>query len=415
MLKNYLNRVSIKGLTKNGRGILMKISFGVITKDLIETDSIDKFLDNAEKYSHPIHSVIITYSRYINNEVVERLRKRVNVEIIKINDIDGMCHQLKDMGVSEESIMNLLNCKIMDGSGMVPYGKNRNNVIMKGMLTGVDVLVFIDTDVYPELLVQRNEYVERVEVNFIARHLEYLKRDDVSITTSDYSGYYIIPPIRFDGMDQLFVGIQKKASYEFIMNQNLHNCFIPDNFLDREPFETDKILGGNVAIKLSVFEKILPFFSSSYVVNGERYLTRGEDTLLGIEMSKIKNRRCMDIDTRIFHDTYSNYPLVPDILNDEDIKDRFFYACMGWIGRNPFLNWIHRRDVEKCRIEQREALKIGAKAAADYLNDDRFLMLEEALEISYDRLDEVIDEYKKLTRSWKEFIERRRSNENINC
>ncbi|MEA3424210.1 MAG: hypothetical protein U9Q80_10520 [Bacillota bacterium] len=386
----------------------MKISFGVITKDLIETDSIDKFLDNAEKYFHPIYSVIITYSRNIDNEVVERLRKRVNVEIIKINDVDGMCRQLSDMEVSEESIENLLNCKIVDESGMVPYGKNRNNVIMKGMLTGVDVLVFIDTDVYPELLVQRDGYVEKVEVDFIGRHLEYLKRDDVSITTSDYSGYYIIPPMRFDGMDKLFSGIQKESIFEFLNNSHLHKCFIPDNFLDREPFETDKILGGNVAIKLSIFEKILPFFSSSYVVKGERYLTRGEDTLMGIEMSKIKNHRCMDIDTRIFHDTYSKYPLVPDILNDEDIKDRFFYACMGWIGRNPFLNWIHKRDIEKCRIEQRDALKTGAKAAADYLNDDRFLLLEEALEISYDRLDEVVDEYKKVVKSWREFIERRR-------
>lgn len=386
----------------------MKISFGVITKDLIETDSIDEFLDNAEKYFHPIYSVIITYSRNIDNEVVERLRKRVNVEIIKINDVDGMCRQLSDMEVSEESIENLLNCKIVDESGMVPYGKNRNNVIMKGMLTGVDVLVFIDTDVYPELLVQRDGYVEKVEVDFIGRHLEYLKRDDVSITTSDYSGYYIIPPMRFDGMDKLFSGIQKESIFEFLNNSHLHKCFIPDNFLDREPFETDKILGGNVAIKLSIFEKILPFFSSSYVVKGERYLTRGEDTLMGIEMSKIKNHRCMDIDTRIFHDTYSKYPLVPDILNDEDIKDRFFYACMGWIGRNPFLNWIHKRDIEKCRIEQRDALKTGAKAAADYLNDDRFLLLEEALEISYDRLDEVVDEYKKVVKSWREFIERRR-------
>ena len=61
------------------------------------------------------------------------------------------------------------------------------------------------------------------------------------------------------------------------------------------------------------------------------------------------------------------------------------------------------------------SLRMGAKAAAEYLDDDRFLMLEEALEISYDRLDEVIDEYKKLARSWKEFIERRRSDENIDC
>lgn len=382
----------------------MNISFGIISKDLLDTQSIDAFLDNAKEYGHDVYSVIATYSRHIDYEVVERLRKRVNVEIVKINDHDIMCDQLADMRMSSSSIRHLINCSVVEENGIIPYGTNRNNVIMKGILTGVDILVFVDTDVFPSILVGESSNIKNIKIDFLGRHLEYLKKEDVYVTTSDYSGYYIIPPMNFDGMQDLFCGIQKNTSYDFIKNSNIHNCFVGDNYHSRKTFETNKILGGNVAIKLKVFRKILPFFSSSYIVNGERFLTRGEDTLMGIEINRLKTHKCIDIDTKIFHNTYSNYPQIPDILNDKDIQDRFFYACMGWIGRNPFLNWIHGEDVSYKRIEQGHALKIGAKEIAHYLNNDRFLMLEEALEISYDRLDIVIKEYRDLTTSWKEFI-----------
>ncbi|MGB3366945.1 MAG: hypothetical protein WBA54_05630 [Acidaminobacteraceae bacterium] len=382
----------------------MNISFGIITKDLLDTISIDKFLDNSKEYGHDVYSVIVTYSRHIDYEVVERLRKKVNLEIIKINDHDIMCDQLADMRMSNKSIKNLINCSRVEENGIVPYGTNRNSVIMKGILTGVDVLVFVDTDVFPSLLVEDGGIVKSIKVDFLGRHLEYLKKDDVYITTSDYSGYYIIPPMNFDGMEELFRGIQKNTSYDFIKDSSIHNCFVGDNYHNRKVFETNKILGGNVAIKLKIFRKIIPFFSSSYMVNGERFLTRGEDTLMGIEINRLKTHKCIDIDTKIFHNTYSNYPQIPDILNDKNIQDRFFYACMGWIGRNPFLNWINGEDVSLKRIKQANALKIGSKEIARYLNDDRFLILEEAIEISYDRLDIVIKEYRDLTISWKEFI-----------
>lgn len=382
----------------------MNISFGVITKDLLDTKAIDAFLDNAYEYNHGIHSVIITYSRYIDNEVVDALKKRVNVELVKINEHDIMCDQLIDMGMDSRYIKNLINCSSVEENGLIPYGTNRNSVIIKGILTKVDVLIFVDTDVFPLLLVKENNEVKNIKIDFVERHMEYLREKDVYITTSDYSGYYIIPPMNFDGMKELFYGIQKNTSYDFIKNSSVHKCFVGDNYKTRKVFETNKILGGNVAIKLSVFKKILPFFSSSYVVNGERYLTRGEDTLMGIEISRLKTHRCIDIDTKIFHNTYSNYPQIPNILDEKNIQDRFFYACMGWIGRNPFLNWIHGEDVSKKRIDQRNALKIGSKEIALYLKDDRFLMLGEALEVSYDRLDVVIKEYRNLTASWREFI-----------
>jgi hypothetical protein len=272
-------------------------------------------------------------------------------------------------------------------------------------LSGSEAIVFIDTDVYPKVLVKENDEVREKEIDFIGRHLEYLREEEVMVTTSDYSGYYIIPPMSFTGMKELFVGLQKEGAYEFIRNLDEHSCLNLDNDKKRKIFETTKILGGNVAIKLSAPKELVPFFSTVYNVNGEHVLSRGEDTLLGIKL-KNSDKKCIDIDTKIFHNTFGNYPKVPDIKKDKSIKDRFYYTCLGWIGRNPFLNWLKGEDVKEVKNKQKKNIVIGSQAIASYLEDGRFLILPEALEISYHNLQGVISEYKNTMKAWNSFIKK---------
>ncbi|GAH22790.1 unnamed protein product, partial [marine sediment metagenome] len=144
---------------------------------------------------------------------------------------------------------------------------------------------------------KENNQIKEKEIDFFGRHLEYLQKEEVIITTSDYSGYYIIPPMSFTGMKELFIGLQKEDAYEFLRDSEKHNCLNLDNDKNRKVFETNKILGGNVAIKLSTFKELPPFFSIVYNINGERVLSRGEDTLLGVKLREI-NKKCIDIDTK---------------------------------------------------------------------------------------------------------------------
>ena len=383
----------------------MKISIGVITKDFYSLEPIDEFLENASKYNHKIYSVVIVYSHSCDFQLVESLREKVKVSLVKINDAPEIKQQLIKMGLSTENIEILINCPTLKKYGKVPYGLNRNYALVKALLSGSEVLVFIDTDVYPRVLVKEDDEVKEKEINFIGRHLEYLRKEEVIITTSDYSGYYIIPPMSFTGMKELFVGLQKEDAFEFLRNFEEHNCLSLDNNKKRKIFETDKILGGNVAIKLSALKELPPFFSTVYNVNGEHVLSRGEDTLLGIKLKK-SDKKCIDIDTKIFHNTFGNYPEVPDIKKDKSIKDRFYYTCLGWIGRNPFLNWLKGEDIEEIKNRQKKNIIIGSKAVASYLNDERFLILPEALEISYQNLERVISEYKNTMRAWNNFIEK---------
>lgn len=383
----------------------MKISIAVITKDFISLEPVDEFLENATKYNHKIYSIIIVYSHGCDFRLVESLGKKVKVFLVKINDAPEIKEQLIKMGLSTENIEILINCSALKKHGLVPYGLNRNYALIKALLSGSEALVFIDTDVYPRVLIKENDEVKEKEIDFIGRHLEYLGKEEVIITTSDYSGYYIIPPMRFAGMKELFIGLQKEGAYEFLKNFDEHYCLNLDNDKKRKVFETNKILGGNVAIKLSALKELSPFFSTVYNVDSENVLSRGEDTILGIKLKK-SDKKCIDIDTKIFHNTFGNYPEIPDIKRDDSIRDRFYYTCLGWIGRNPFLNWLKREDLEEVKNRQRKNIIIGSKAVASYLNDERFLILPEALETSYRNLGRVINEYKNTMMAWNDFIEK---------
>ena len=383
----------------------MKISIAVITKDFISLEPVDEFLENATKYNHKIYSIIIVYSHDCDFRLVESLTKKVKVFLVKINDAPEIKEQLIKMGLSTENIEILINCSALKKHGLVPYGLNRNYALIRALLSGSEALVFIDTDVYPRVLIKENNEVKEKEIDFIGRHLEYLGEEEVIITTSDYSGYYIIPPMSFTGMKELLIGLQKEKAYEFLKNFDEHDCLNLDNDKNRKVFETNKILGGNVAIKLSALKELPPFFSTVYNVDSENVLSRGEDTILGIKLKK-SDKKCIDIDTKIFHNTFGNYPEIPDIKRDDSIRARFYYTCLGWIGRNPFLNWLKREDLEEVKNKQRENIIIGSKAVASYLNDERFLILPEALETSYRNLGRVINEYKNTMMAWNDFIEK---------
>lgn len=88
-----------------------------------------------------------------------------------------------------------------------------------------------------------------------------------------------------------------------------------------------------------------------------------------------KNRiNCLDIGAHIFHDTYGDYSAVPELRTDSRIRDRLYYACTGWIGRNVFLRWQTGYDASHFdwRAEQ---LEVGARALFRYTQDSRFLNL----------------------------------------
>jgi len=165
-----------------------------------------------------------------------------------------------------------------------------------------------------------------------------------------------------------------------------------------------KILGGNMAIKLSSFAKLPPFFSSHYTLDGELFLCRGEDTVLGLEIAQ-GGIKCTDIGINPLNDTYKEYPVEPDLRGDKSVQGRFYYACTGWVGRNPFYNYILGNDIEATRDFQRAQLEIGLKALADYTSNPGFYSVLKNFDVSWNNLDRYINEFKQVTEAWNNFME----------
>ena len=98
---------------------------------------------------------------------------------------------------------------------------------------------------------------------------------------------------------------------DFWQNSEAHRGLVIQEDQNAEPQPTTKVLGGNLGIRMSALTTLPPFFSPYYFYNRTPLLARGEDTLMGMAASQ-SHIECLDIQTPIFHDTYGDYPKVPD-------------------------------------------------------------------------------------------------------
>ncbi len=380
----------------------MNLSLGMIVRYFDSSSSIIEFLKNAEKYGHTVTNVIVAYSHRYDPAPVHEIEQYVPVHLVPINHNHNATAWFKEHGILNKYADELLYCKPLEKSGFTPYGFNRNTVVIEAMIRKSDVLVFVDSDVHPYVLKKDNQgEIVQEDIDFFGAHLNGLVEGSV-ITTSDYSGYNILPPAMFDGMDDLLYALQKDSMVPYWTSCDTHRCLSVQTNFPAKPFATTKVLGGNMAIDLHAFKKLDPFFSPHYFMNETMYLGRGEDTLLGVGAADY-GWNCLDVDMHVFHNTYGNYPTVPDVQKNIHVQQRFFNACMGWIGRNPFLNWIRGRDVKRIRAEQFAHLQKSVPHLVNYTGNTMFAALLKAFDISYDSLPYAIEQYQRTKEAWLAF------------
>ncbi|MFP4021546.1 MAG: hypothetical protein ACLFUK_08070 [Halanaerobium sp.] len=382
---------------------MKRIALGAITNYLNSIHPFMNFIANARAHGYELDRLIICYSHGYKEKSLERLRQTVDVDLIQLNYDPELREELKITGFSKKEIDFFLRTPEFDYYELIPYGKRRNLVLLKALITvpKIDYLFFIDTDVKPRLLLSAAGNTQ--VINFFGRHLFHLEKENVVVTTSDYSGYYIIPPLKFKGAKELLIGLQKTGAYKKI--KNLENNLALADPKQNNIRKTNKILGGNHAVDLHYIKKICPYYSTTYIYNGELYLGRGEDTLMRLEIPST-NKQIIDIDTPIFHDLYGNFPKKPDI-KDKNVQKRLFYACTGWLGRNPFLNWylkkkniISREKFKQIYKIQKNALVVGAPLLAEYAQNDDFNLLPEIFSAAWLQLDQMVENYEDLSAHW---------------
>lgn len=374
-------------------------AFGVITRNLFDLEPYSTFLENARSHGHHIDHLIIAYEDKVDKQIVKQLQGKCKVTLIKRGDSPRLNEYLIELGLDQKHIDTILCTPYHKEFGKISYGTSRNYVLIAALMLSVDYLLFFDSDIYPKILKEyQNGKYKFFEIDFVGSHLKHLVQNDVIVTTSDYSGYYIIPKMNFPYLIELLTGVQKRDGYYYI--SNVESPVTRDTYLENV-FDTQKVLGGNLAIDISKIGVLPPFFSTTLTMHDECFLGRGEDTLFGPEIHGLG--RCVDIDLLVFHNCFGDFPKIPDILLQKNL-DRFFYACMGWIIRNPFLNWLRKQYNIPFECGKREdlyrSLVIGSRSAAEYFEDNRFLMLPEAFDLSYEKLEDDIYEYKQLILAW---------------
>lgn len=384
----------------------MKLALGMMVKDFVSDQVLMEFLDNAERYGHTIDLVIVAFSHQFSEESARRVQERTEVSFVKLNYNEHAQDAFRKLNMPEMASCELLHCQILEECGLVPYGFNRNTVLIESLLSDVDILFFIDSDVHPYVLRfdEDSGSVMREEIDFFGSHLAQL-RTGADITTSDYSGYSILPPAQFPHMEDLLYGLHKESMTSFWTESEDHHCLILQHTGLSQVRPTAKILGGNMALRMEAMVNLPPFFSPYYFCEGVPYAARGEDTLLGL-LAHQGGAKCTDIDTLIFHDTYGTYPVIPDLKHDPTVQSRLFYACTGWIGRNIFFCW---KTGEQSVLEEATRvshLSDGAKALAEYTQNDRFLQLPGITRAALNSLPDMIRQYQAATAAWDAFIER---------
>lgn len=377
-----------------------RIGIGMIVKDFTNPRPLTDFILNGLSFGWEIECAIVAYSGLLNPEAEEAVKALVPLKLIPVMERHELWDYLREQGLEEDEAQALLTGTFEANLGLVPYGKNRNQVLIQAMKMHLDALFFIDHDVWPYHLVRREDQIQEEALDYIGGHLKFLSMPEVMATTSDYTGFYIVPELNFNKAEQLLKGLQK--------DKRMGELITDDGECGRAIIQTTKVLGGNVALKLKAFERLLPFYSATYVFEGQTYLARGEDTLLAAQLSRSDDWVCLDVDLRIFHNAFGHYPTNPSILKDPAVKDRFYYACMGWIGRNPFLNWLSGTDPELCAKEQRDALCKGSEAIANWLEDERFEKLPLAMDAALDQLPDMIENYRKFSAAWMKWTQLRR-------
>ena len=386
-----------------------KIALGLITRHLDDPAAILRFVDNAEKFGHPLDRVIVAYSQRVDPETVATVEESIKMTVVKACGDVNLRSRLLSTGLSVDEVDGLLEVPSWPLHKEAPYGAYRNAVLIEALLSGMDYLLFFDTDVRPVVLTAlRRDTPVWQEIDFVGTHMASLSKAHVAVTTSEYSGYYIIPPMSFDGLGDLLFGLGKGMALEYLEDCHEHGCLNLGPASPGPPVPTDKPLGGNLGLSLDEPRRLAPFFSTIYTTQGACIMSRGEDTLLGQTLSGFDGR-IIDVDLRIFHDTYDDFPHAPDIRR-KPVIDRFYRACLGWIGRNPFMSWyldrLGRLETSfKAEINiQKLGLSVGGERVAEFLDDPRFAKLPLAFEDSYEALPQAIDRYKRLMYGWEALL-----------
>lgn len=250
--------------------------------------------------------------------------------------------------------------KLFIGRG---YSKQRNVALIMAIHDGNDFAICLDDDEAPFIPVQKkNGEIYWENLDFFTPHLKELS-SGTDITRGPYMGYQSPIPSDFDKDIPKEIRIKlgealrfgsdviKKYTFFDLINQIK---YLPESTLKkkksiivREGPNGKHIYAGNMGINLnSVRAGRIPIFYTPPAA-------RGEDTIFALQLSKVVVK---EVRSYIFHDPFQMYPEIfsgefPERLAripiNQQSKERFANALIGWIKYAPLLIEMTSTDVDK--------------------------------------------------------------------
>lgn len=238
------------------------------------------------------------------------------------------------------------------------YASKRNSIVYTALKNHIDYLIFLDDDEYPMAVTQSGDYLLWSGQHVLESHIKYLQSAD--ITNGYHCGY--ISPIPYMEFDNIVSEGDFRTFIEALSNDILNWDTARQVMLDGGITYADKqvlieqmpssveevhgakfITGGNLGLNLRNPERVFPFYNPPGA--------RGEDTFLSTCLSDVNVK---SIPTYTFHDGFSIYStllkgVLPNSLRkiyatSEEVVERFYRACIGWVRYKPLYTYITRRE-----------------------------------------------------------------------
>lgn len=388
-----------------------RIALGCITRFIESPDPYREFISNIREHDHSVDVLVIALTRTADVAVLAELNEIIPIEVIELGEDKDIRDELVAAGAHGSDVATLLDLHSIEIGGRVPFCAQRNAVMLKALMLGVDALCFFDHNMKPVELVGAPEAQSGRSfrpVDFLGAHLDALDAG-AAVTTGGYSGYDAFPPFHMATMRDLLHGIGREDAYEVISAEGaLAGLYLaPEIAATARP--AHQAFAGNLGISLDKARNLPPFFSRWFHLGNDIVLTRGEDTLLGA--AAVEGQiGCTDVGTRVFLDPHGTYPDPPDISRLR-MRDRLYWNCLGWIARLPLLDHVRHGaglldwNPEELLASRRLALMQGASDLSETLDDNRFLDLPTFFDLVHMGLERSIEEYDDTRRSWRRVID----------
>jgi hypothetical protein len=267
------------------------------------------------------------------------------------------------------------------------YAGQRNIVLFDAIKHKMDYLFFFDDDEYPMAVTHNKKNVIWTGQKVLATHLKYIDKAD--ITHGNHCGYISpIPYLEFNDIlpEEDFHTFIEALSNELVRWKTLKvimknggvtyanaNVLKSEHALEVQDTNHAKFVSGaNLGINLTDTQRVFPFYNPPGA--------RGEDTFLS---TCLGDRTVLRVPCYAFHDGFSAYQCLLDGVlptelkfiraDSEQITNRFYRACIGWIRYKPLLLYITGKDSYEEKIqEMRKNLQEVLPKVCAYFNDTNF-------------------------------------------